>query len=287
MTRGVILFAHNSEQLDYGLLALIAGGLAKKNLSLPVSLITDKWTISWLKNTNKFNLAENLFDKIIEVEKPLTKNVRNLHDGFLSETVPFINSNRHDVFELTPYDETLMIDSDFLIFTNTLNQFWDLDSSLMLSQSINDVVGNRVEILDHYVSETGVHLYWATAVMFKKDKYSQLFFSLVDFIKENYRYYADLFRFDHRQYRNDISFSVAKHILDGFYTDTTLSLPPLLTVQGKDILNSVDENGKMIVLLDQPLNCGSFWATTIKDIDVHIMNKQSIIRNSESFLKLL
>jgi hypothetical protein len=57
-------------------MAIISGGLAKKNLKVPVSLVTDKWTIAWLKESNMYSKAESIFDKIIEVEKPVTKNYR-------------------------------------------------------------------------------------------------------------------------------------------------------------------------------------------------------------------
>ena len=32
MKKGCLIFAHNNRQIDYSLLALISGGLAKKNL---------------------------------------------------------------------------------------------------------------------------------------------------------------------------------------------------------------------------------------------------------------
>jgi len=287
MSKGIVIIAHNSEKLDYGILALISGGLAKKNLNLPVSLITDAGTVSWLKTTNDFNFFGKIFENIIEVEKPFTDNVRNLHDGFFSQTVPFINSNRSSVYDLTPYDETLLIDSDFFIFTDSLNNFWNLDFDIAMAHSMDDIVGNRIGILDKYVSEVGIHLFWATTVMFKKNKNSQLFFNLVGFIKENYKYYSDLFRFDHRQYRNDISFSIAVHILNGYSTSEFITLPKIFTIQDKDIIDSVDDRGRIKVLLDKPDDCGNFLASSIKDRDVHIMNKQSVIRHKDSFLKLI
>ena len=51
MKRGVVIFAHNNRDTDYALMAVIAGGLAKKHLNLPVSLITDKTTVSWMKES--------------------------------------------------------------------------------------------------------------------------------------------------------------------------------------------------------------------------------------------
>lgn len=287
MNKGVLMFAHNGPEIDYGVLAIIAGGLAKKNLSLPVSLVTDKWTIEWLKESAMFAKAEEIFDKIIEVEKPKTKNSRKLHDGFSGQTVPFINDNRYSVYDLSPYDKTLLIDTDYLIFSDSLNEYWDVDASVMMAQSMNDITGERSRILDTRVSPTGIHMYWATTVMFDKSQESRFFFQLVDFIKDNYRYYADLFSFDPRQYRNDISFSIAKHIMNGFETELVYTLPSVLTVFDKDVLHNVDTAGKLTFLVDQPLNSGTYWATATTGLDVHIMNKQSILRNKDVLLELI
>ena len=286
MTKGILIFAHNGPEIDYGIMSIIAGGLAKKNLGLPVSLVTDKWTIAWLKESNMYSTAESVFDKIIEIEKPRTKNTRTLHDGFYSKTIPFVNSNRFSVWDLSPYDQTLLIDSDYLIFSNRLNEYWNTEASVMLGHSMNDITGERSGILYQRVSETGVHMFWATTVMFTKNEESRFFFKLVDYIKDNYRYYADLFRFNPKQYRNDIAFSIAKHIMNGYETEFVYSLPPILTVFDKDILQEV-ANNKLTFLIDKPLNCGSFWAATTQGVDVHIMNKQSIIRHKEKLLELI
>lgn len=286
MTRGILIFAHNGPEVDYGTMSIIAGGLAKKHLDLPVSLVTDKWTIGWLKESNMYETAETVFDKIIEIEKPRTKNTRKLHDGFYSQTVPFVNSNRFSVWDVSPYDQTLLIDSDYLIFSNQLNEYWTVDSSVMLGHSMNDITGDRSGVLDQRVSETGVHMFWATTVMFTKNEESRFFFKLVDFIKDNYVYYADLFRFNSKQYRNDIAFSIAKHIMNGFETEFVYTLPPILTVFDKDILQSVN-NTTLTFLIDKPLNCGEFLAATTTGLDVHVMNKQSIMRHKEKLLELI
>jgi hypothetical protein len=54
----------------------------------------------------------------------------------------------------------------------------------------------------------------------------------------------------------------------------------------KDILHSVD-NDRLTFLVSQPHDVSSFWAATSKGTDVHIMNKQSIIRNADSLLELI
>ena len=122
--------------------------------------------------------------------------------------------------------------------------------------------------------------------MFTKNEESRVFFELVNFIKDNYQFYADLFRFGTTQFRNDIAFSVAKHILDGFETDLRDGLPPVLTTLDRDILQSVDSNGKLTFLVSQMLD-SNFYAAAIKGLDVHVMNKQSLVRNADQLLELI
>lgn len=285
MKKGVVIIAHNNRKVDYAKMAIISGGLAKKNLKVPVSLITDQSTVDWMSQSEIYETATDIFENIILTDRPEIDNHRTLHDGTLVDNVPFINSNRFSAYDLSPYDKTLLIDSDFMIMTDNLNQYWSINENLLISESINDIQGNRIGVLDKWTSETGVHLYWATTVMFTKSKEAQIFFDLVKFVKDNYKFYADLFRFRSTQYRNDISFSIAKHILDGF-EKTNISLPSILTAQDKDIIEKVEKNS--IVFSIKNLNDpDSFCLCAIKDQDVHIMNKQSIIRNYDHFKGLL
>ena len=283
MTRGILIIAHNSRQVDYAKTAIISGGLARKNLGLPVSLVTDRATLDWMKESGTFQKASDIFDNIIETDRPQITNYRNLHDGLKTDNVPFINSTRSSAYNLTPYDQTLLIDSDFLIMTNDLNCYWDTEHSVLVSDSMNDIVGNRVGVLDKWTSETGVQLFWATTVMFTKNSTAETFFNLVEYIKENYSYYSDLFRFDSRQYRNDISFSVALHLMSGFEKPTK-SLPPILTANSKDILESVGSDNSLKILTNISED---FVLASIKNRDVHIMNKQSLIRQYDALVELL
>jgi len=287
MTRGVLIFAHNNRDIDYAATALAAGGLAKKHLGVPVSLATDSSTIDWMKTSKSYNQAVSVFDKIIEVDTPVTENRRRLHDGLQSKIIPFVNSNRASAWDVTPYERTLLIDSDFLVLSNRLNEYWDVDADILIGKSMQDILEtSRAGYLDRYISDVAPTLYWATNVMFTKNENSQLFFNLVNTIRINYSYYADMYRFNPSQYRNDISFSIAKHIMDGFNTDTSLSLPPIFTTLDKDILYKVDLDEKLTFLINNDLN-SNYCATTIKGLDVHVMNKQSLIRNVDRLLELI
>jgi hypothetical protein len=285
MNCGVLIFAHNSRDVDYAILAIIAGGLAKKHLSVPVSLVTDQSTIEWLKKSDQFSTAEKVFENFILVDRPLTDNSRRLSDGENSKVVPFINSNRADAWELTPYDRTLLIDSDYLIFSDSLAEYWNSESSFMISSSMDDIRLDRKGVLDSWTSDEGVPLRWATTIMFTKNQESKLYFDLVKSIKNNYKTYAEIYRFDHRIYRNDIAFSISKHIIDGFETSSELNLPPILTAQDKDLIVDVNSTGPAILIYDHVLE--NTLVTRFKNRDIHIMNKQAIVRSSKQFLGIL
>lgn len=286
MKKGILIYAHNNRSVDYALMALISAGLAKKHLDVPASLVTDPSTVQWMQESGIFEKAANVFENIIIVERPDTTNQRRLYDGESNVVVPFINSNRASAWDITPYERTLLIDSDYLIMSKTLNEYWDVDSDVLIGESINDIYDrSRIGYNDVYVSEVGVKLYWATTVMFTKNSASKTFFETVNFVKENYKHYADIFRFDPKQYRNDIAFSVAKHILDGYEESTQGRLPPVLTLLDRDILHEV--RGETLIALVSPHLDSNFCAAALNGVDVHIMNKQSIIRNKDSLLDLI
>ena len=62
MDKGIVIFAHNSRSLDYSKLALVAGGLAKKHLGYPVSLITDKSTVDYMEEIGTADKAKEIID---------------------------------------------------------------------------------------------------------------------------------------------------------------------------------------------------------------------------------
>jgi hypothetical protein len=286
MNNGVILFAHNSKEVDYSLLSLIAGGLAKKNLNLPVSLITDNSTIDWMKESKIYSIAHNIFDRIIETQKPKVFNHRILRDGNQGKNVPFINQNRSSAWQLSPYDKTLLIDTDYLIFDNIFNQYWNLDNPFMISESIN-LINGKEGVLDKWISDTSTKLYWATALMFDKTEESKIYFDMVDYVRENYRYYSDIYQYRPQVYRNDISFSISKHICEGFRENLSNCLPPVLSVMDRDELIDVKSDGRLIFLLNDELSSEKTFLASVKDQNVHVMNKQSIVRNKDKLLGLL
>jgi len=281
MNCGIVIFAHNNRQIDYVKLSMMSGALAKKNLSKPVSLITDPSTADWMRESGVFQEAADIFEKIIITQRPESGNNKIYRDGKNKIAAPFNNTNRDNVWFLTPYERTLLIDSDYLVLSNKLNEYWDVDTSFMISDTYEDIISeNRIGYLDKAVSETGVKLLWATTIMFTKNQESKVLFELVDHIKENYQQYADSYRFNPTVYRNDISFSIATHILNGWDNNNDYVLPPVLSSPDIDQLYDVRDNLNLIFLSDDK-------ASNIKNQDIHIMNKQSLLRNYDKIMEQL
>ena len=283
MNKGIVLFAHNNRQIDYARMSLLSAKLAKKNLKVPVSLVSDPSTVEWMKESDIFLEASKVFEQIIITQRPEDNNMKNYHDGKNKNVAPFTNGNRSSVYDLTPYDRTLLIDTDYLVLSDSLNEFWDVESDLMMSPRYNDIMGNdRIGYLDRHISETGVEMYWATTVMFTKNDYTKMFFDLVAYIKEEYKMFADVFRFNPIIFRNDIAFSIAKHILNGYQKVEEYNLPDVFSVTDQDILYDVSKD-KIKFLIS---SMDRYLATTVDNKDVHVMNKYSIIRNYEKLSEL-
>lgn len=284
MNNGVLIFAHNSMELSYLTLAIVSGKLAKKNLRVSVSLVTDQKSLDEVADTDINSQINEIFDHVIIINTPNTDNVRNLQDGTDSHVIPFVNSSRPSAWELTPYYRTLLIDSDFLIFSDHLNNYWETDE-LLINGAINDIcLSDRLSYNEQNVSASGVKLLWATNVMFTKNAESKIFFNLVEHIRANYDVYREIYKFDTIQYRNDISFSIAHHIMSGFIPNSLNYFPKIFTAIDKDILFMVKDCGKLLFLIAQPN--GNYTATSFKNLDVHVMNKKSILRHADALMRL-
>lgn len=286
MSKGVVLFAHNNRQVDYIRMAILAAKLANKNLNVPVSIVTDPSTMDWAKESNIEKSVIETFDKIIITQRPEdSSNIKNYWDGTNRTPAPFTNGNRFSVWDHTPYQRTLMIDTDFLILTNNLSHYWDVDEDILISPNYNDIQGKeRTGYLDTHISETGVEMMWATTVMFTKNENSKLFFDLVEYIKMKYKMFSDVYRFNPLLFRNDIAFSIAKHILNGYQKVNEYSLPDIFSTADRDIL--IDVKDKRLQFLISQNNRDGYVATSVYNKDVHVMNKFSIMRNYEKLMEL-
>lgn len=271
MTNGAVIFAQNNSAIDYVKLATFSAKQIQKHLNIPVTLITD--------NPNTVT-DHDIFDKIIIISDSNYSQLKKFHDGSInSKQLEWKNYSRSQVYELTPYDKTLVVDSDFIVNSSTLLAAFDIDSDFQIYKKSFDLAGWRNTSSFDRLNQYAIPFYWATAFVFEKNAVTEAFFNLISHIKENWAYYRLLYTIDSTAFRNDFAFSIAIHIMNNSTTgDFATPLPGnMLYVLDKDLLISAVDN-KMKFLVEKEGYHGEYTLVKTCGLDVHVMNKHSLLR---------
>ena len=253
MSKGVFLIARNNGYIDYVKQAVFLARRIKQYLGVPVTVATD--SVDYL--TDVFGTDD--FDQVISLDQTTDTNKRYFFDGSLSKkTASFKNNNRASVYDLTPYDETLLMDTDYIISNDLLKGCFGSKSDFMIYNTSDDIAKVRNEAEFDTISNASVDFYWATVVYFKKTETNQITSSL---------------------FRNDFAFSIAIHMMNGFQTGTFAQQLPgsMLYTTDKDILWQLNED-EMMFLVEKNGYLGEFTALKTTGQNIHVMNKISLDR---------
>ena len=113
MSKGIIVFAFNNSHIDYISQATELAIRAKRHLNLPVSIVTD------------IKIQNSVFDEIIFYDLK-SQNIKQYYNGSLSKKgLTFKNDARIASYDLSPYDETLILDTDLLIADDKLKHCFE------------------------------------------------------------------------------------------------------------------------------------------------------------------
>lgn len=232
-SKGVVIFATNTETIDYVSIASRAEQLINHYLNLPVTIISNDTS---------------------------TPNRRYSLDTGQFET--WNNSRRCRAYELSPYDQTILLDSDYFILDDNLLKLMDsiqdykiIRNNIYIDSAPSDALGNY-----------SIPSLWATIVAFNRTPKSQMLFDLVARIERNYAYYRRLYNIQATNFRNDFAFTIADNILNGYSQDTANYIPwPMLSVNNS--IDSLDLRGDKLYIKSQ----GKAYVTPKQSI--HIMGK--------------
>lgn len=266
MSRGVLIFAHDGG-FEYTKLAEIAAKRVKQYLKLPITLITDK----------NYKDKHKIFDNVIRQDITYNQS-RVLKDGKSGfEKIQWLNFTRSLCYDLSPYDETIVIDADYIVNSKHLLSCFELNSDFLIYKDsfhlLHDSYSKMFESINCYT----VPFFWATVFYFKKTEQNRLLFKLVDFIKNNWEYYRLIYQISDIKYRNDYSFSIAINLLLSNATVNEFSYIPgklYYTTDEDDVFNNDTEIIFDCINSDRAL-------FTVKNLDVHIMNKHALLRISQ------
>ena len=274
MSKGAFLIARNNGHIDYVKQAVFLARRIKKHLDIPVTVATD--SVDYL--TSKFGVSD--FDEVISLDYTLEANMRYFFDGGLSKkTASFKNSNRASVYDLTPYDETLLLDTDYIISNNLLKSVFDSTVDFAIYKKSCDIAKVRDEREFDFVSDTSVDFYWATVVFFRKTETNKTFFDLVKHIEQEWNHYRRVYQITSPLFRNDFAFSIAIHIMNGFQPGNFASQLPgtMMYITDRDILWQMNDD-EMLFLVEKKDYLGEYTALRTSKQNIHVMNKLSLSR---------
>ena len=284
MNKGILMFAYNGKahdfdknqlDIDYIQMACANAKNIKKYMENDnVALVTDQ---AGKDHVSKLN-AETLFTHII-VTTPtsegtgpntnLDMNVRSMRIGNKTIRLPWKNQTRPDAYSLSPFNQTILIDSDYFVFDNTLDTIFETNKNILCGKHVKEI-SHQDSLIDYSrLHHQSIKLFWATVLYFKKSNESMLMFEMMKAVKQNWQFYSKMYKFeDSRTYRNDFAISVALHFLQGKKETTYYDLP--LT-----IMCLADKN----IMLNQKSFAFRYkdrWAGTgFPKQNIHIMNKES------------
>lgn len=273
MSKGVLLIANNNSQIDYVKQSVYLAKRIQKFLDVPISIITD--SPGYLKDCFDFSI----FDKIIDFYQE-DNNRRILFDGEYSQkTVQWQNGTRINAYDLTPYDQTLLLDTDFIINNTLLKSVFNSSNDFMIYEDSYDLSQVRNTAEFNRVNDTGIDFYWATAVYFTKTEENKTFFDLIKHIKEEWDHYVRVYRLPSTIYRNDYAFSIAVHIMNGFQKGSFAKKLPgkIYYTTDKDILIKHQDTA-MTFLVSKEDRLGEYTLLKTDNLNVHVMNKLSLQR---------
>lgn len=287
LPRGYLIYAHNNDNIDYASLAVCNALLIKKHLrENAVALVTDSHTARYMEQLYDPGILRMAFDRIIYDDSITNSASRRYHDTrYTTFTDSYNNTNRPNALDLSPFDETVLIDSDYLMLDNTMDLVWGNFEDFMCNRKTSDL-NHKVDNFgfDNRFSDMSIPLYWATAVYFRKTEKSKLIFQMMNFIKENYVYYQYLYQFAPTGYfRNDHALSIAIHLLNNLMEYGSIASLPnnrLLFSMEEDEMHGFIDGA--CVITSEPEQ-GDFRLHVVSQ-NVHVMNKRAIIRNKDKII---
>lgn len=215
-SKGVVIFATNTDSIDYKTIAEHNAELIKHYLKLPVTIIEN----SQEQNT-RYNIDSNKFE-------------------------PWYNLGRYQAYKHSPYDTTILLDADYFILDQNLLKILDTVIDYKIVRHNKYIDNTPSDTLGKY----SLPSLWATVVVFEKSPKAKMLFDLVAKVERNYAYYQRLYNITAKNFRNDFAFTIADVILNGYSQDSSNYIPwPMLSVNTP--VDSIELAGNKIVIRSQ------------------------------------
>ena len=261
MSRGVLIFAFNNEKLDYFKQANWVADRVEKFLGLPTTIVTDENSVSDTKHN-------------IVLKEAILASKRNFDINEKDFVGQWYNANRFQAYDVSPYDETIVIDSDYIINSDQLNLLFEQPHDFLCHRSVYDVANKNSLAPYETFGQTKMPHYWATVLFFRESDFAERMFNLIQMVKDNYAFYGKLYKFPTQPFRNDYAVSIAMSIAYGHRLNAIPTIPWNLPTAVTDIMvDIVDEETFEIKYDKYYRNKSRPMRALISGHDFHCLNK--------------
>jgi hypothetical protein len=257
MTTGALIFAYNNEQTDYVAMAAWAAKNIRKHLGIPVALVTDQPT----------NLK---FEQVI-IQSSEGNNGRWFSD--YSTNVTWHNQSRVNAYELTPWNQTLVLDADYVVASNQLKTVLASTKEFLAHRRAYDITG--LDNFDglNYFGSYHMPMWWATVMMFRRSEHARLIFETMTMIRDNWTHYRNIYKNSRGTYRNDHALSIALGVVNGHTLDHAIIPWDLASLTPDHQLTQLADDHYCIDFVNSDQK--SKWIE-IHNQDFHAMGKKTL-----------
>lgn len=273
MSRGVLLFAHNNDTVDYVQQAVFCAKRVKRFLNLPVTLVTDKQSVA----NFSFDISKYV-DNIVYQDVENHKNFRTFRDSnttYIRDN--WFNTDRYLAYTLSPYNQTLVLDTDVVLCNSNLLQMFESNKQFAATKYYKQFSHLDADPIVSKISLNSIPMYWATMLYFTKSNIAQTVFEAVEHIHDNWLWYKNLYGLTSTKFRNDYAFSIAIHMLQNF-TDLVNDYEiPYILYNSFDV-DSVEAVDDTTINIVSKKSNNDYRVSYLKDISVHLMNKFDLKR---------
>lgn len=257
MTQGTLIFAFNNGIINYVKLAAWTANNIKRHLNIPVALVTD------------VPVEDSIFDHVIFADKQ-TDNGRYFSD--FNDTVTWHNQNRPDAYDLSPWDETLVLDADYIVASDQLQRLFGSGRDFLSHRWAYDITGLTSANELNYFGRNRMPMWWATVMYFRRSVTAESIFDSMKMVRDNWQHYCDLYHNRRDTFRNDYALSIALNIVNGH--SQPIGIPwPLISLIPTHKLKQIDTDVYRIDFINsenQPR-----WIN-IQGQDFHAMGKRDL-----------
>lgn len=253
-SQGVAMFCYDSN-IKYSDICNFNIEQVRQHISANITIYTDQ------------NTAKRLPHHVdIRITKLPDVNIRYFRT--LSQQLPWYNLNRSSIFSEPPYDKTLLIDVDYIIYSNFLKHVLASEYDFLCYRRCKDISGTYAADKEQ-VGGSIIPFCWGTVLLISKSQICDKLGVLFENIKTHWKWYRNMYRIKVSTFRNDYALSIACSMLFG-QRPSNHYIPGVMLCINDEASVALGRTGLTYSFAKE----GKIYKHDIKGVDVHVLNKE-------------